>query len=118
MKEILEPLKEYSRNQKQFDDSVDKTFEDLVKKSNIDVEKNRNTVKMYDEADVEYKKEKKKLHTLRDKLLSTAPAPITKFFVVLLPVVLEMAVIFTSPPLSTYIPGSTDTEQYFLPLIV
>ncbi len=65
MKEILEPLKEYSRYQKQFDDSVDKTFEDLVKKSNIDVEKNRNTVKMYDEADVEYKKEKKKLHTLR-----------------------------------------------------
>ncbi len=44
---------------------MDKTFEDLVKKSNIDVEKNRNTVKMYDEADVEYKKEKKKLHTLR-----------------------------------------------------
>ena len=37
MKEILEPLKEYSRYQKQFDDSVDKTFEDLVKKSNIDV---------------------------------------------------------------------------------
>ncbi len=65
MKEILEPLKEYSRYQKQFDDSVDKTFEDLVKKSNIDVEKNRNNVKMYDEADVEYKKEKKKLHTLR-----------------------------------------------------
>lgn len=65
MKEILEPLKEYSKYQKQFDDSVDKTFEDLVKKSNIDVEKNRNTVKMYDEADVEYKKEKKKLHTLR-----------------------------------------------------
>ena len=65
MKEILEPLKEYSRYQKQFDYSVDKTFEYLVKKSNIDVEKNRNTVKMYDEADVEYKKEKKKLHTLR-----------------------------------------------------
>ena len=65
MKEILAPLKEYSEYQQTFDNSVEKTFEELVQKSHIDVELNRATVKKYNEADNEYKKEKKKLHTLR-----------------------------------------------------
>ncbi len=61
MKEILAPLKEYSEYQQTFDNSVEKTFEELVQKSHIDVELNRATVKKYNEADNEYKKEKKKL---------------------------------------------------------
>ena len=61
MKEILAPLKEYSEYQQTFDNSVEKTFEELVQKSRIDVELNRATVKKYNEADNEYKKEKKKL---------------------------------------------------------
>lgn len=65
MKEILEPLKEYQGYQRTFDESVEKTFEDLVKKSKIDVEQNRETVRKYNDADNEYKKEKKKLQRLK-----------------------------------------------------
>ena len=52
MKEILAPLKEYSEYQQTFDNSVEKTFEELVQKSHIDVELNRATVKKYNEADL------------------------------------------------------------------
>ncbi|MDE6967739.1 MAG: hypothetical protein K2P12_03690 [Clostridia bacterium] len=72
MKEILEPLKEYNRYQEQFDGLVEKTFNKLLKESKVDVKKNSETVKQFNDVDEALKKERKKLkgkRTLRKVLI-------------------------------------------------
>lgn len=65
MKEILEPLKEYSQYQNQFDELIEATYKYLVGKSCVDVEKNKETIKHYNDADKLLKEEKKKLRRQR-----------------------------------------------------
>lgn len=65
MKEILEPLKEYSAYEQQFGDAVTRTFDELVAASKIDVQQNRLTAEKYEHAAAECNNEKKKLKGLR-----------------------------------------------------
>lgn len=65
MKEILEPLKEYQNYQSQFDDKVDKIFDELTAQSQVDVQQNRKTVEKFNHLDTEYKSCKKKLGGFR-----------------------------------------------------
>lgn len=83
MKEILEPLKEYSQYQEKFNELVDATYEHLVKTSHIDVEKNRETVEKYNDADSLYQAERKKLKTQKN----------LKSFLIFLSVVAGVAIV-------------------------
>lgn len=65
MKEILEPLKEYQRYQKEFDQKVEDTFKELLQKSGVDIEKNRETVKNYNHVDKTLKANMKKLSAIK-----------------------------------------------------
>ena len=66
MKEILEPLKEYSKYQERFDELVDATYEHLVKTSHIDVKQNQETVKKFNDADGLFRAERKKLNVQKN----------------------------------------------------
>lgn len=63
---IFDPLEEYgTKFEKLHSDNTNEFFDDLVKKSGIDIEENRKTVKEYNEFKENSKKTKKKLNLYR-----------------------------------------------------
>ena len=63
---IFDPLEEFDQKHRQTHlDRVNAFFEELVKKSGVDIEQNRNTVKQYKECNEDLSKMRKKLNWLR-----------------------------------------------------